>query len=242
MNKKKMLAIALAVCLIAILSFSTLAWFTDTEEVKNTFTVGSVKIEQHEQQLDEDGNPEDFVDDDQLLLPIVKVDDPASDPNYQDKIVTVENVGNNPAYVRTHIAIPATLVGYLNLDVNVNDNSGWVFEYSTEVTVNEVACVVYTYRYDEILDLGVTTPALLNGVYLKAEVDMKEASDGSLQFCMWDSANEAWSFSGFVVRAAGSTTVNTVDVVVASQAVQSQGFGSAVEALTAAFGSSTPWG
>ena len=48
--KKKILIASLAVCLIAILSFSTLAWFSSTDSVKNTFTVGSVKIQQNEQQ------------------------------------------------------------------------------------------------------------------------------------------------------------------------------------------------
>lgn len=39
MNKKKILAIALVVCLLAILSFSTLAWFSDADEVTNKFMV-----------------------------------------------------------------------------------------------------------------------------------------------------------------------------------------------------------
>ena len=37
MNKKKVFALALAVCMIAILSMSTLAWFNDSEEIKNDF-------------------------------------------------------------------------------------------------------------------------------------------------------------------------------------------------------------
>lgn len=39
MNKKKIFVIALAVCLLAILSFSTLAWFSDADEVTNKFMV-----------------------------------------------------------------------------------------------------------------------------------------------------------------------------------------------------------
>ncbi|MBR2047599.1 MAG: SipW-dependent-type signal peptide-containing protein [Oscillospiraceae bacterium] len=39
MNKKKLFVTALAVCLIAILSFSTLAWFSDEENVTNEFFV-----------------------------------------------------------------------------------------------------------------------------------------------------------------------------------------------------------
>ena len=39
MNKKKTFVAALAICLIAILSFGTLAWFTDTDEVTNKFMI-----------------------------------------------------------------------------------------------------------------------------------------------------------------------------------------------------------
>ena len=40
MNKKKIFTLALAVCLIAILSLSSLAWFADSDEVVNNFYVG----------------------------------------------------------------------------------------------------------------------------------------------------------------------------------------------------------
>lgn len=41
MNKKKVFTLALAVCLIAILSLSTLAWFTDDDSVNNNFYVAA---------------------------------------------------------------------------------------------------------------------------------------------------------------------------------------------------------
>jgi len=39
LNKKKVLVVSLAVCLVAILSFGTLAWFNASDEVTNTFKV-----------------------------------------------------------------------------------------------------------------------------------------------------------------------------------------------------------
>ena len=39
MNKKKLLVLALVLILIASLSFGTLAWFSDSEEVTNQFMV-----------------------------------------------------------------------------------------------------------------------------------------------------------------------------------------------------------
>lgn len=40
MTKKKVFVAALAVCLVAILSFGTLAWFSDSDSVDNNFYVG----------------------------------------------------------------------------------------------------------------------------------------------------------------------------------------------------------
>jgi len=41
MTKKKVFVSALAICLIAIISMGTLAWFTDTDEVNNYFKVST---------------------------------------------------------------------------------------------------------------------------------------------------------------------------------------------------------
>ena len=41
LNKKKVLVASLAVSLVAILSFGTIAWFSDTDEVTNTFKVAT---------------------------------------------------------------------------------------------------------------------------------------------------------------------------------------------------------
>lgn len=48
----------LAICLLVVLNlsiFSTLAWMTDTSQVTNTFTVGTVDIELEETDVDKDG-------------------------------------------------------------------------------------------------------------------------------------------------------------------------------------------
>lgn len=48
--KKKIVSLALAVCLIAIAAVGTLAYFTDKDAETNTFTVGNVKIDLLESQ------------------------------------------------------------------------------------------------------------------------------------------------------------------------------------------------
>ena len=45
MNKRRILAIAMSLCIVAILAVgASLAYFTDTDNATNTFTVGNVEI------------------------------------------------------------------------------------------------------------------------------------------------------------------------------------------------------
>lgn len=121
MNKRKILLLATALCMVAILALGgTLAFFTDTDNQVNTFTVGKVRIVQNEK--DRDGNQ--FQD--QKMWPIV---DDAKDENgyhtgknYVDKIVTVTvNGDSEPTYLRTYIAIPAQLDdGPTTFDASLN--------------------------------------------------------------------------------------------------------------------------
>lgn len=63
LNKKKVLVTSLAVSLIAILSFGTIAWFSDTDEVTNKFMVATSDEDKDSifsvdvfEQVDEDGD------------------------------------------------------------------------------------------------------------------------------------------------------------------------------------------
>lgn len=101
--KKKLTAIFLCVALVAIaIVGASLAYFTDTDSAKNTFTVGNVKIDLIEQQRGENGL-EPF-EPGKTLLP------GTSDKNAVSKIVTVENTGANDAWVWVDLKIPAYLV------------------------------------------------------------------------------------------------------------------------------------
>ena len=71
MTKKKVFVTALALCLVAIISMGTLAWFTATDEVENIFKVSTddetqkpdFKLDLFEHKLEEDGTlGEDEVD------------------------------------------------------------------------------------------------------------------------------------------------------------------------------------
>ena len=88
--KKKIVSLALAVCLIAIAAVGTLAYFTDKDAKTNTFTTGKVDITLNET----------FTQESKLL--------PGKD------IAKIVNVTNNEedAYVRLHIAFPADTIYY----------------------------------------------------------------------------------------------------------------------------------
>lgn len=102
--KKKLTAIALVVALLAVAVIGgTLAYFTDTDSAKNTFTVGNVKIDLIEQEKTEQGLAP-FVQD-KLLVP-----GKSNDGNAVSKIVTVKNTGKNGAWVWVDLKIPAYLV------------------------------------------------------------------------------------------------------------------------------------
>ena len=102
--KKKLTAIFLCVALVAIaIVGASLAYFTDTDNATNTFTVGNVKIDLIEQQTGEDGL--EVFDQNKPLVP-----GKANDGNAVSKIVTVKNTGANDAWVWVDLKIPAALV------------------------------------------------------------------------------------------------------------------------------------
>lgn len=237
--KKKVLTVALVAALIAIMVTGTLAYFTDTDDVTNTFTVGSVKIEIWENNAPTDKEAVEF---DERLVPIVNTQDPTQDDSYIPKIVKVENTGLNAAYIRVHIAQPVELLGYLEL---VTDTTGWKRVDTTYATLGGQEYIVVTYDYQTAVDPNGFTAELLKGAYLAADVDLKENGDGDLEFCKPD-GNGGYTFSGFVAHEAngnGTYTSNTVSVLVAAEAIQAQGFeNGATNALNSGFGEDTnPW-
>ena len=234
--KKKILSLALVVALIAIMVSGTLAYFSAEDEVTNTFTIGSVKIEIYENDKPTDEDTMTF----DPLTPIVNVDNPSEDISYQAKVVEVKNTGANDAYIRTHIAIPTKLVGYLYLDLNT---SGWTRQTDTTATVEGVDYTVFTYDYNTAVASGDLTTELLKGVYLGSNVDLVEDTNGNLVFVLRDNGAVTHN-SGYLAhtKTANGYESSYVYVLVASQAIQAQGFDDATTALNTGFGAQTnPW-
>lgn len=223
MNKKKILALALAVCVIAVVSFTTLAYFTDSDSVTNTFTIGSIEIE----------TKEDFIQD-STLIPVGSNDTPEDDENFVDKVVYVANTGNNPAYVRTFVAIPAALDNPGPLYVHDVYTDNWVKTYAGETPIEGAMYHVYCYTYQDQLAADENTYPLMDGVYIDAATDLnvyRDADDNiTAAYFVWE-GQEITSFDVASMK---------LNVYVATQAVQAEGFADAQSALTAAFGSTIP--
>ena len=130
--KKKLLAIGLAVAVLAVTIVGmSIAYFTDTDNETNVFTVGNVHIQLNEQerQLDEDGSTilGDFTQN-KPLFPIVGSAQGEKDEfglptaaNYVDKVITITNTGASDAYVRAYFAIPSALDdGYETFNAGLN--------------------------------------------------------------------------------------------------------------------------
>lgn len=249
--KKKGLSLCLAAVLAAAAIIGgTLAYFTDTDNATNTFTVGGVQIALIEQQRDGNGALEDFRQG-KNLMPIVGSAQGEKDAlglptaaNYVDKVVTVTNTGASGAYVRAYFAIPSALddgyetfnagenVLHLNFGNRVSDGEvfttfgaewNWMHDGKWnyfETTMDGTAYNVYYADYYQPLAAGATTERLIDGVYLDKNVDMD--------------AEGNYFISGKTLDL--SILEGEVQCPVMAVAVQAAGFTSADDAVTEAFG------
>ncbi len=248
--KKKVLTVALVAALIAIMVSGTLAYFTADDEVTNTFTIGSVRIEIYENDKATDKTTLPFGS----LTPIVNTADPSKDESYIQKEVNAQNTGLNAAYIRVHIAQPYNLLGYLELETDTT--TGWERVYTTEMTMNGQRYIVVTYDYLTAVEPGEFTADLLKGAYLADFVDLATGADvnaalGVEQYNADDlyfvtrEDGEITECSGFVAHKAngdGTYTSENLNVLVYAQAIQAQGFSGASTALDSGFDTNTnPW-
>lgn len=240
--KKKIVSLALAVCLIAIAAVGTLAYFTDKDAKTNTFTTGKVDITLNET----------FNEQTAKLLP-------------GKDIAKIVNVTNNAeeAYVRLHIAFPADTIYYGNDGVQEYNNlvhfnqkyaslvagewnwtptaAGATYDaahpgypgngtnYNTyTTTIDNVEYRVFVVTYMTKLTKGATTKtdAMFN-VYLDKYAD---TTDGETYTAP---ANKA---DGGYRTAAMSSNLNNYKILIVAEGCQAEGFNDAYTALNTSFG------
>ncbi len=274
MKKSTLIMILSLVLAVALGVGGTLAYLQDTDEDVNVMTLGNVYIEQHEYERvqNEDGTYEmvtsekygegyklqEFTQGKPLYPAVGEVTDygkiVAFDQlgegasgsqavldgiqNAQDKFVLVENTGKSDAYVRTIFAFEMGTMEESRWDkifmtsvasFTNNGDKPWkytdigtaVIDDNTYFLMEAVYTGADTRHVDGVLPAGEYTYCSLAQVYLKPEANNEDmvALDGN-----------------------GN---GTFDILVVSQAVQTQGFADAKTALDTAFGPITvdnnPW-
>lgn len=257
--KKKITAISLCAALLAIaIVGASLAYFTDTDNETNTFTVGNVDIDLIEQQRGEKGL-EPFQQN-KKLYPIVGSAQGKKDKygmpiakNYVDKVVTVKNEGSEKAYIRAYFAIPSALDnGYESFNAGQNilhfnfgnkvendtitstEGKEWIWKHGDkwnyfETTMNDgIKYNVYYADYYQAVDAGATTEQFVQGVYLDKSFDRKDGK--CYAFGKEITLDDGWNWSA-------------VQCPVFAVACQAEGFDNASDAMTEAFGANyNPWG
>lgn len=159
--KKKLTAIALVVALLAVAVIGgTLAYFTDTDSAKNTFTVGNVKIDLIEQEKTEQGLV--AFEQDKLLVP-----GKSNDGNAVSKIVTVKNTGRNDAWVWVDLKIPAYLVS----------NEYPTNESKNALHWNSYGCFNVEYNSGNYWKLA-TSDGIVDAAHKVTDTDMVAVEDG----------------------------------------------------------------
>ena len=152
--KKKIVTICLVAALAATaLIGGSLAYFTDTEEKDNTFTVGNVDIQLTEPNWVSSGS---------IDAPEVYPGEPlAKDP-------TVTNNGANPCFVRIQVT-----------GLDCLDNAGMI-TYRTDYVDNKLGDNWFKgtdgyYYYNKVLEVGTTTDALFDQIVIPTGVTNADA-------------------------------------------------------------------
>ena len=222
--KKRILSLALVVALVMVaVAGATMAYFTDTEQAVNVATVGNVSIKQHEQERAEDGTLQEFTQG-KGLSPAYATDWTVTDGFWTnvsgalDKIVTVENDGASDTYFRTWIAyecpVGMTVGTTTDADIIISDNSSdYTVQYVTTTAIGDNTYAIYCYTYNEALASGATSEPSL------------------MQFAMSPAATNAEA----------ALIGETYEILVFTQAVQTDNFPNNTTALTEAFGNNIPW-
>ena len=143
-NKQKVFALALAVCLIATLSMGSLAWFTDSDSVTNDFLIAG----------SDDQNPDDV-----FSVDVWEKDDPNGEDKIQDGIEYPEILPGDDLYKEVNVENTGAYAQYIRTTVTVTDAHIWQAIYEEHfVALDKIATdlnsdfEVYRIVCDEVND------------------------------------------------------------------------------------------
>lgn len=226
MSKRKLLSIALVVIMIAILSFSSLAWFTDSGSVQNDFTIGGAGMG--------DGGEKIFsidvlenVDGEKEPVEGMKFEDVLPGDNFK-KEAYIENTGSYDQYIRVTMTISdwalinravcgnnANGIVKIKLDDKFNDN----WHIAGQIQVKDGYMVVNTNGcYDAETDTLTVTMYLNKKLESGETVDIMDYVSISAEATQEDFAAEAFA-DGFLIKihADAVQTENILDAYAAEE-------------------------
>lgn len=151
--KKKIVIISSLLTILMLSIGITLAFLTDAEETKNTFTIGKVDISLYETAVDENGTPiknaDPVIENDYHLLPGKSyVKDPTitvkegSDDSYVRMLVTLNKYEELISVFGTDFAPENYVTGY--------DKDKWV--YTNQKVNTEENTITYEFRYYKVVN------------------------------------------------------------------------------------------
>lgn len=197
LNKKKVIVLALVVCLIAMLSVGTLAWFTDEDSIKNDFYFGDsntpadevfgVEVwEDRDTNGDGDYNEADDAEKTEgLTYETILPGEVLSKEPY------LENTGIHPQYVRAIVTV--THGDYVRAAMKKGDgetwqdaakrlfggiSSNWTLETVHYYTDNYYThALVFVFYYNQVLEAGQTTDKIFTDVIVPTELTKEDAAN-----------------------------------------------------------------
>lgn len=198
MSKRKIFLVALSVCVIAILSLSTLAWFTDEDQVTNKFYVGDTTTDADKvfgidlwetADQDEDGtitDAETYGKDTKDDTGITYVD--ILPGGLYDKNPYFTNTGIHGQYLRAIVTVTEADILRDAMTPKGADVSEWwdvekflpgtndKWELAYKYHTNKDT-FVFVYYYTEVLEAGKTTDALFDAVVMPTELTKEQAAE-----------------------------------------------------------------
>ncbi|MBR2615390.1 MAG: SipW-dependent-type signal peptide-containing protein [Clostridia bacterium] len=188
-TKKKVLVAALAICLVAILSLGTLAWFTAEDSVTNEFLVGDSTTDPDKvfgidvwETVNGTEYGKDTANDQgatyEAILP----------GEILNKVPYLTNTGIHPQYVRAIVTVTEADILKEAMTPKGSDVSEWYNvekflpgagdKWTCEYTYyTNKDTFVFVYYYNEALAAGATTQQLFDAVVIPTELTKEQAAD-----------------------------------------------------------------
>ncbi len=177
-TKLKVLVITLAVCLLAMGSLGTLAWFTAEDEVTNEFLIADSDDTADEifsinvWEKDDEGN---VYDDEGITYPDIQ----PGDDLYKE--VNIENTGYYDQYVRATVTITGADVWFDVFEEAFFDLNKFATDLNTAFVVDRIVfnadnnTIEYTLYYNDVLKSG-DVVTLFTNININKDLDQYQAA------------------------------------------------------------------